>query len=140
MANLSHDDNNPMPNRVKERYAVEPRKLPLGRWKGRVVRYDPENGKRFEMNRTFDTKKEAKNWAETEAATYRDDPNRKPLSEENLADYLNEWRLEPYAQNTAGLPRNGCAQYPSIGQYLAQKSPHRWRFNNSIPIWLKPGA
>ncbi len=50
-----------MPNRAKEPYAVEPRKLPSGRWKGCVVRYDAENGKRLEMNQTFDTKKEAKN-------------------------------------------------------------------------------
>ncbi len=37
-----------MPHRVKEPYAVEPRKPPPGRWKGRVVRYDPEPGKRHE--------------------------------------------------------------------------------------------
>ncbi len=45
-------------------YAVEPRKLPSGRWKGRVVRYGPDTGKRIERNRTFETKKEAKNLAE----------------------------------------------------------------------------
>ena len=80
-----------MPNRVKDPYAVEPRRLPSGRWKGRVVRYDPDTGKRHELTQTFDTKKEAKNWAETEAARYRDDPNRRPPSEETLGAYLNRW-------------------------------------------------
>ncbi len=80
-----------MPNRPKESYAVEPRKLPSGHWKGRVVRYDSETGKRHECTQTFDTKKDAKNWAEKEAAQYRDDPNRKPPSEETLGAYLNRW-------------------------------------------------
>jgi hypothetical protein len=38
--------------------------------------YDTGTGKRREMTQTFDTKKDAKNWAEKEAALYRDDPNR----------------------------------------------------------------
>ncbi|POB10108.1 hypothetical protein CO251_11520 [Sulfobacillus sp. hq2] len=42
---------------------MEPRKLPSGRWKGRVVRYD-EKGKRHELTQTFDTKREVKQWAE----------------------------------------------------------------------------
>ena len=41
-----------MANRPKEPYAVEPRKLPSGRWKGRVVRYDAETGKRRELTQT----------------------------------------------------------------------------------------
>lgn len=80
-----------MANRAKEPYAVEPRKLPSGRWKGRVVRYDAETGKRTELTQTFDKKKEAKNWAETEAAKYREDPNRKPPSEETFADFFTRW-------------------------------------------------
>ena len=80
-----------MATRVKDPYAVEPRKLPSGRWKGRVVRYDPETGKRREITQTFDTKKEAKNWAEKEAAIYREDPNRKPPSEETFADFFERW-------------------------------------------------
>jgi integrase len=55
------------------------------------VRYDPDTGKRHELTQTFDTKKEAKNWAEKEAAQYRDDPNRKPPSEETLSEYLTRW-------------------------------------------------
>lgn len=80
-----------MPKRLKDSYAVEPRKLPSGHWKGRVVIYDVDTGKRREMTKTFDTKKDAKNWAEKEAAQYRDDPNRKPPSEETLGEYLNRW-------------------------------------------------
>ncbi len=80
-----------MPNRVKDPYAVEPRRLPSGRWKGRVVRYDLETGKRHELTQTFDTKREAKQWAETEAARYREDPNRKPPSEETFAEFFERW-------------------------------------------------
>ena len=64
-----------MPNRPKEPYAVEPRKLPSSRGKGRVVRYDQDTGKRREMTKTFDTKREAKSWAGKEAAQYREDPD-----------------------------------------------------------------
>ena len=39
--------------------------------------------------RSFDSKREAKQWAETEAARYREDPNRKPPSEETVGEYLN---------------------------------------------------
>ena len=80
-----------MPKGPKDPYAVEPRKLPSGRWKGRVVRYDPDTGKRHEMTQTFDTKREAKHWAETEAAKYREDPNRKPPSEETFASFFKKW-------------------------------------------------
>lgn len=80
-----------MPNRPKEPYAVEPRKLASGHWKGRVVRYDLETGKRHEINQTFDNKKAAKNWAEKEALQYREDPNRKPPSEETVNQYLDWW-------------------------------------------------
>ena len=53
-----------MPNRLKLPYSVDPRKLPSGRWKGRVVVYDATTGKRREMTHSFDTKKDAKNGAE----------------------------------------------------------------------------
>lgn len=70
---------------------MEPRKLPSGRWKGRVVRYDPDTGKRHELTQTFDTKREAKQWAEKEATQYRDDPNRKPPSEATYAAFFAQW-------------------------------------------------
>ena len=80
-----------MPSRPKDPYSVDPRKLPSGHWKGRVVLYDRETGKRRELTKTFATKREAKNWAEAEAEHYRMDPNRKPPSEETVADYLQRW-------------------------------------------------
>jgi hypothetical protein len=40
-----------------------------------VVRYDQDTGKRREMTKTFDTKREAKSWAGKEAAQYREDPD-----------------------------------------------------------------
>ena len=80
-----------MPNRAKEPYALEPRKLASGNWKGRVIRYDPDTGKRHEINQTFDTKKAAKNWAEKEALQYREDPNRKPPSDETFASFFQKW-------------------------------------------------
>ncbi len=91
IANPWYGDENPMPNRVKDPYAVEPRRLPSGRWKGRVVRYDSDTGKRHELTQTFDTKREAKQWAETEAAKYREDPNRKPPSAETFASFFKKW-------------------------------------------------
>ncbi len=89
-----------MPHRVKEPYAIEPRKLPSGRWKGRVVRYDLESGKRHELTQTFETKKEAKNWAETEAANYRNDPNRKPPTEETVTEFLDQWFPQMLSQRS----------------------------------------
>ena len=80
-----------MPKGPKQPYSVNPRKLSSGRWKGRVVVYDATTGKRREMTHTFDTKKDAKNWAEKEAAQYREDPNRKPPSEETVGEYLTRW-------------------------------------------------
>lgn len=76
---------------IRDPYAVEPRKLCCGRWKGRVVLYDVSTGRRRETTRTFGTKKEAKNWAEKEAAQYFEDPNRKATSEETVREYLNRW-------------------------------------------------
>ena len=80
-----------MPNRLKESYAVEPRKLKSGRWKGRVVIYEADTGKRREMTKTFDVQKQAKNWGQEQALLYRQDPNRKPPSEETLEAYMERW-------------------------------------------------
>lgn len=104
-----------MPNRVKEPYDLKPRKLPSGRWKGRVIRYDSETGKRHELTQVFETKAEAKNWAEKEAVTYREDPNRKPPSEETFADLFQRW-LEGVA---AGRTRDTTTKaYGRYGQPL----------------------
>lgn len=107
-----------MPKRPKDSYAVEPRKLPSGRWKGRVVRYD-ETGKRREMTQTFDTKREAKQWAEHEAALYRADPNRKPPSDDTLAQFCTQWveRLITVAETTRADYRLMCRYVsPALGQ------------------------
>lgn len=112
-----------MPNRVKGPYAVEPRRLPSGRWKGLVVRYDLETGKRHELTQTFDTKKEAKNWAETEAARYRDDPNRRPPSEETVGEYLNRWLNDVAAGQVRDTTLIAYRRYvkPIMGSPAAQK-------------------
>ncbi|MCL5972656.1 MAG: hypothetical protein M1499_08875 [Firmicutes bacterium] len=73
------------------------------------MRYDPDTGKRHELTQTFDTKKEAKNWGEKEAAQYRDDPNRKPPSEETVGDYLKRWFPQMIAQRA--LRQSSIARY-----------------------------
>ena len=80
-----------MPSRPKDPYSVDPRKLPSGHWKGRVVLYDRDTGKRRELTKTFATKRDAKNWAEAEAEHYREDPHRKPPSEETFALFFKKW-------------------------------------------------
>lgn len=111
-----------MPNRVKEPYAVEPRRLPSGRWKGRVVRYDSETGKRRELTQTFDTKREAKQWAETEAAKYREDPNRKPPSEETFASFFTAWIDGVAAARTRDTTAKAYRRY---GKPLLQAVGHK---------------
>ncbi len=98
-----------MPSRSKDPYSVDPRKLPSGHWKGRVVLYDRETGKRRELTKTFATKREAKNWAEAEAERYREDPHRKPPSEETVGDYLKRWFPQMIAQRA--LRQSSIARY-----------------------------
>ena len=93
-----------MPNRPKEPYAVKTRKLASGNWKGRVVRYDPDTGKRHEFTQTFDNKKAAKNWAEKEAPQYREDPNRKPPSDETVADFVSATVMSPWFLSSTAPP------------------------------------
>ena len=66
-----------VPKGPKQSYDVEPRKLPSGRWKGRVTYYDPDTGKRRETTRTFATRREANEWSREQEMAYRQDPNRK---------------------------------------------------------------
>ena len=80
-----------MPNRVKEPHAKDPRKLATGRWQARVTYYDPDTGKRRETSQTFATEREAKKWSREQEMAYRENPNRKPPSEEPLAEYLTRW-------------------------------------------------
>lgn len=111
-----------MPQRPKDPYAVEPRRLPSGRWKGRVVRYDPETGKRHELTQTFDTKKEAKQWAEAEALQYRADPNRKPPSNQTLAEFFPQWIQVIAAQ---GLADTTLMDYQYMGAHALAAFGHR---------------
>ena len=78
-------------NRAKEPHAKDPRKLQSGRWQARVTYYDPETGKRLETSKTFDTERAAKKWGREQEMQYREDPNRKPPSEETVGAYLNRW-------------------------------------------------
>ncbi|MCY0879029.1 MAG: hypothetical protein OWU84_08830 [Firmicutes bacterium] len=80
-----------MPRGPKQPCAIDPRRLPSGWWKGRVVLYNAETGKRRELTPTFDTKREAKNGAKKEAAAYQDDPNRRPPSEETFDAFFERW-------------------------------------------------
>ena len=80
-----------MPNRLKEPHAVDPRKLDSGRWQARVTYYDPDTGKRRETSQTFATEREAKKWSREQEMAYREDPNRKPSSDETIAEYLQRW-------------------------------------------------
>lgn len=109
-----------MPRRPKDPYAVTPRQLPSGRWKGRVVRYDSETGKRQELTQTFDTKREAKAWAEKEAAQYREDPNRKPPSEETLGEYFDRW-----VRDIVAVQDSTRADYRRMGAYAVQRLGHK---------------
>jgi len=105
-----------MPRRPKEPYAVAPRPLPSGRWKGRVVRYDPETGHRHELTQTFDTKREAKAWAEAEAAKYREDPHRKPPSDETLGAYFERW-----VRDVVAVQDSTRADYRRMGAYAVER-------------------
>ena len=80
-----------MTNRLKEPHAVDPRKLTSGRWQARVTYYDPNTGKRRETSQTFATEREAKKWSREQEMEYRQDPNRRPPSDETVAEYLQRW-------------------------------------------------
>lgn len=80
-----------MANRIKEPHAQDPRKLESGRWQARLTYYDPETGNRRETSQTFATEREAKKWSRDQEFRYREDPNRKPPSDQTLAEYLQQW-------------------------------------------------
>ncbi len=80
-----------MPNRLKEPHAKDPRKLKSGRWQARVTYYDTETGKRHETSQTFATEREAKKWSREQESQYREDPNRKPPSEQTFEKFYQRW-------------------------------------------------
>ncbi len=77
--------------RLKEPHAQDPRKLGSGKWQARVTYYDADTGKRREISQSFATEREAKKWGREQEIAYRDDPHRKPPSDETLGDYLTRW-------------------------------------------------
>ncbi len=87
-----------MINRPKEPHAKDPRKLASGRWQARVTFYDSETGKRRETSQTFATEREAKKWSREQEAEYRQDPNRKPPSDQTLTEFFPEWLKTVEAQ------------------------------------------
>ena len=81
-----------MANRPKEPHAIDPRKLPSGRWKGRVQYWDPDTGQRKETTQTFATEREAKKWSREEEARLR--IVKQPPSDQRLDEYLAQWRQD----------------------------------------------
>ena len=79
-----------MANRPKEPHAIDPRKLPSGRWKGRVQYWDPNTGQRKELTQTFATEREAKKWSREEEGRLR--ILKQPPSDQRLDHYLAQWR------------------------------------------------
>ncbi len=77
--------------RPKEPHAKDPRKLPSGRWQARVTYYDSETGKRHETSRTFATERDAKRWGREQELAYRDDPTRRPPSDETFGSFFARW-------------------------------------------------
>lgn len=90
-----------MPNRPKEPHAKDPRKLESGRWQARVTYYDTETGKRHETSQTFTTEREAKKWSREQEIQFREDPNRKPPSDQTLFEFFPEWLKTVEARNLA---------------------------------------
>jgi integrase len=83
-----------MAPRIKEPHAIDPRKLPSGRWKGRVQYWDPDTEQRKETTQTFATEREAKKWSREEEARLRQDPNRQPPSEVLFGEFYARWLTE----------------------------------------------
>jgi integrase len=111
----AHGDGVPRRSGPKEAYALKPRELPSGHWKGRVVVYDPDTGRRREITRTFPTKTAARQWAEREAVQYRDDPLRRRPTEETVGAYLARW-LD--IKGTTGLAAKTLASYRQMAQHV----------------------
>ena len=111
-------------NRAKEPHAKDPRKLPSGRWQARVTYYDPETGKRLETSKTFDTERTAKKWGREQEMSYREDPNRKPPSEERLGPFLKGWLNDVSAGQVRDTTLVAYRRYvkPILNDPIANKS------------------
>ena len=71
--------------------------------------YDGETGERHEIGRTFDTEREAKKWGREQEMAYRQDPNRKPPSEETVEEFLDQWFPKMLSQRS--LRPSSIARY-----------------------------
>ena len=98
-------------NRAKEPHAKDPRKLPSGRWQARVTYYDPETGDRHEIGRTFDKERAAKKWGREQEMSYREDPNRKPPSEETFSSFFEKWLEGTAASRTRDTTAKAYRRY-----------------------------
>lgn len=78
-----------MPNRPREPHALQPRRLPSGRWKGRVQAWDPVTGRRREVTRTFDTFRDAQAWSRAEEQRLRQ--GGQPASADSFGAFLDCW-------------------------------------------------
>lgn len=106
-----------MPTRMKEPHAVDPRKLTSGRWQVRVTFWDPATGQRRETSQTVATEREAKIWSRNQEMQLRQDPNRKPPSEEQFGPYLARWMDEvarTQLRETPGTPIMTPLSTPSV--------------------------
>lgn len=72
--------------------------------------YDSETGKRWETSTTFATEREAKKWSREQEMAYREDPNRKPPSEETVAQFISYWLRIKKTMNIATETYRGYEQ------------------------------
>lgn len=82
-----------MPNRLKEPHSkFYKRQTKHGeRWQGIVMYYDTETGKRRQTAQTFATKSEAEKWARRVEMEFRDNPKRKPPTDQTVKEFLSDW-------------------------------------------------
>ncbi len=85
-----------MPNRPKEPHAIDPRKLPSGRWKGRVQYWDPDTGKRKEITQTFASPREAKKWIRETEQRFK--THTRPPTDETFAAFMARWLVHHATQ------------------------------------------
>ncbi len=77
--------------RLKEPHAIDPRKLPSGRWKGRVQYWDPDTGIRKETTQTFATEREAKKWSRDEERRLQENPRQHVIATQTVGAVITQW-------------------------------------------------
>lgn len=71
-------------------HAKNPRRLPSGRWQGRVTYWDPATGRRRERTAMFATAREAKQWSREQEQRLRTHPV-PAAPDQTVAEYLTLW-------------------------------------------------